>query len=324
MNRLSFSFRAFIALASFVLLLPVIPVRALSVNPAIQDIVLDPGKVETRTITVENDETVTQTYVISIQKFIPKGELGQQEFLDARDTSGLPEWMYVDKPEITLAPGQSGTIQVAVRPPADAQPGGHYAALFLSRKQSSQEQVAMLPRLGILFFVQMNGALTEKLSLQKFETDFVGTYGHLPVGFRTTILNEGNVHVVPNGEIRVKNMFGATVALVPVNPETARVMPGSNRIVASSWSKGKPMPSTGFVQGLMQELMHFGIGSYTATLTMEGRGFTQPVERSVSFVVWPWRTTVALGAFVILLVALFFAFKKLAIASATAKTKSKE
>lgn len=324
MNRLSFSFRILAALSSLALLLPMMPARALSVNPAIQDVALDPGKVETRTITIENDEAVAQTYVISIQKFIPKGELGQQEFLDARDVSGLPEWMYVDKPEITLAPGQSGTIQVAIRPPADAQPGGHYAALFLARKQSSQEQVAMLPRLGILFFVQINGALTEKLSLQGFQTDSVGAYGYLPVGFRTTILNEGNVHMIPDGNIRIKNMFGATVASIPMNPESARVMPGSSRVVASSWSKGKSMPVTGFVQGLMQELMHFGVGSYTATLEVGGRGFAQPVESTVSFSVWPWRTAVTLGAFVVLLVALFFAFKKLAIASATAKTKPKE
>ncbi len=295
---------------------------ALSVNPAIQDVTIDPGKVETRTISIENDEDVAQTYVIAIQKFIPKGELGQQEFLDQRDTSGLPEWMYVDKPEVTLAPGQKGTIQVAIRVPADAPAGGHYAALFLARKQLAQEQVAMLPRLGILFFVQVNGALTEKLSLQSFQTDTDATYQHLPVGFRASILNEGNVHLMPTGSIRVKNMLGATVALIPVNAEATRVMPGSGRVLMASWTKGKPGNDSGFVQGLMQEVMHFGIGPYTATLHLEGRGFSQPVESTTSFMVWPWRTAVSLVVLIGLLVALFFAFKKMAIASATAKSKS--
>lgn len=298
--------------------------HALSVHPAIHDVILDPGKVETRTLSVENDENATQTYVISIQKFIPKGEYGQQEFLDPRDTSGLPEWMFVDKPEITLAPGQKGTIQVAIRPPADAPSGGHYAALFLSRKQSAQEQVAMLPRLGILFFVQINGALTERLALQRFETDSTAVYDHLPVGFRTSIANEGTVHLVPSGSIRVKNMFGATVALIPVNPESSRVMPGSSRVLLASWSKGKTVPVTGFIQGLMQELMHFGVGPYTATLELEGRGFSQPVESVARFTVWPWRTAVAIVVFLAALVALFITFKKLAIASATANSKSKE
>ncbi|MCK9361861.1 hypothetical protein M0Q28_06605 [Patescibacteria group bacterium] len=295
---------------------------ALSVNPAIHDVTIDPGKVETRTITIENDEAIPQTYVVGIQKFIPKGELGQQEFLDPTDTEGLPEWMYVDKPEVTLAPGTQGTIQVAIRVPTNAPAGGYYAALFLSRKQLAQEQVAMLPRLGILFFVQVNGALTEKLSVRSFQTDADVTYEHLPVGFRTSIVNEGNVHLVPSGTIRIKNMLGATVASIPANAESSRVMPGSERVVSTSWSKGKLVEGSGFISGLMQELMHFGIGRYSATVRMEGRGFSQPVESTTHFMVWPWRTAVAFVVLVSLLVALFFAFKKLAIASATAKSTS--
>jgi hypothetical protein len=295
--------------------------HALSVNPAIQDVTIDPGKVETRTIAVENDEAATQTYVVTIQKFIPKGEFGQQEFLDARDTSGLPEWMYVDKPEITLMPGQKGTIQVAIRAPADASAGGHYAALFLSRKQLAQEQVAMLPRLGILFFVQVNGALTEKLSLQSFQTDLSGTYEYLPVGFRASILNEGDVHLMPTGSIRVKNILGATVALIPVNAESARVLPGTSRVLSASWTKGETTSGTGFFHGLIQELTHFGIGRYTATLQLEGRGFGQRVESATSFMVWPWRTATSLVVMIGLLIVSFFIFKKLAIASATAKPK---
>ncbi len=280
--------------------------HALSVNPAIQDVTVDPGKVETRIISIENDEAVAQTYVVAIQKFLPKGEMGQQEFLDARDTSGLPEWMYVDKPEVTLQPGQKGTLQVAIRVPADAKAGGYYAALFLSRKQLAQEQVAMLPRLGILFFVQVNGALTEKMSLQGFQTDSDATYERLPVGFRATIVNEGNVHLVPSGSIRVKNMFGATVATIPFNADSGRVMPGSSRVLSASW--GKENATSGFE-----------FGPYTATLQIEGRGFSQRIESTARFTVFSWRSAVSLVAILGFLVILFFVFKKLVIRSATAK-----
>lgn len=279
--------------------------HALSVNPAILDVTVDPGTVETRIINIENDEAVAQTYVVAIQKFIPKGETGQQEFLDARDTSGLPEWMYVDKPEITLAPGQKGTMQVAIRVPADAKAGGYYAALFLSRKQLAQEQVAMLPRLGILFFVQVNGALMEKLSLQSFQTDSDKTYDNLPIGFRASILNEGNVHLTPSGSIRIKNMFGATVALIPFNADSARVMPGSERVFTTAWGKGQTP---------------FAMGPYTATLQLDGRGFSQGVERVVHFTVIPWRSIVNFVVLLGLLMIAFFVFRKIAIVSATAKS----
>lgn len=308
--------------AALGIVLPTLSAHALSVNPAVQDVVIAPGAVETRTITIENDESITQTYVVTIQKFIPKGEYGQQEFLEPSDTSGLPEWMFVDKPEVTLAPGRSTTLQVALRVPEQAQSGGHYAALFLSRKQSTDEQVAMLPRLGILFFVHVQGSVTERLNVSDFSVDASGPYDHLPVGFRTVVTNEGNVHLVPDGMITVRNVFGSTVAKIRLNPDQVRILPGSQRVLSAVWTKGAARSDEGFWNGLTQELSNFAIGPYVATLELDGRVSSQPIERMVSFSVWPWRTGLALLALFAALIFLFVAFKKFVIASATSKIKT--
>ncbi|MEK7473986.1 MAG: hypothetical protein AAB668_04715 [Patescibacteria group bacterium] len=304
-----------------ILMMPM-PTSALSVNPAIHDVEIDPGRTQVLNITLENDEAVTQTYLIGIQKFIPQGEFGQQQFLDPSDTSGLPEWMFVERPEVTLEPGRSATLPVSIRVPGDAKSGGYYAALFLSQKQSSGEQVAMLPRIGILFFVRVNGPVIEKLSLNDFALDADGSYEYLPVGFRMRLTNEGNVHLVPEGTINVKNMFGSTVAKIRVNPDGAKILPDSNRVFLSAWSKGAVSSGSGYWHGLLQELSHFAVGPYTATLELSGRGFATPVDSVVTFSVWPWRTGVALLGLALGLVILFFVFKKLAIMSATAKSES--
>lgn len=316
-----FTLRKFAACFFFVGLFLVAPsAHALSVNPAIHDIEIDPGRTEVRNITLRNDETTSETYLITIQKFIPRGEFGQQEFLDPADTSGLPEWMFVDRPEITLAPGQSVNVPVSLRVPADAKSGGYYAALFLSRKQAIDEQVAMLPRIGILFFVRVNGPVIEKIALNDFATDANEAYEHLPVGFRVALTNEGNVHLVPEGQIVVKNVFGSTVAKLNINAESAKILPGSQRVLLSAWSKGRPFEGSGYWHGLQQELTHFAIGPYEASLTLSGSGVQEPIESVVSFSVWPWRTGVAMLGVAAALVLLFFVFKKLAIASATAKS----
>ncbi len=293
---------------------------ALSVNPAIHDVEIDPGQTKISNITLRNDEGGTETYLVTIQKFIPKGEFGQQEFLDPNNTSGLPEWMFGERPEFTLAPGESIQVPGSIRVPSDAQSGGYYAALFLSRKQAVNEQVAMLPRIGILFFVRVNGPVIEKIALTDFAVDGAGSYEHLPVGFRVALTNEGNVHLAPEGSITVKNGLGSTVEKIRLNADSSKILPSSERVLLAAWSKGSASSGSGYWHGLMQELSHFAIGSYTATLELSGRGFASPVESEVTFSVWPWRTGVAILGLVFTLIILFFVFKKLAIASATAKS----
>lgn len=294
-------------------------VSALSVHPAIHDVEIDPGATETRSIQVENDGSVTETYVLTIQKFIPRGTLGQQEFLDPADTIGLPEWMFVDRPEFTLAPGQTATLPVTIRIPANAPSGGYYAALFFSRKQTSDEPLAMLPRLGILFFVRVTGPAVERLSLVDFATDVDTRYEHLPIGFRVLLANEGNVHLVPQGVVTVKNMFGSTVARLRVNPEASKILPSSERAFTLAWTKGAMSDGEGFWQGLMREWSQFAIGRYRATLALEGAGFDMTVEETIEFSVWPWRTGVALVGGLIALILFYFVFKRVVLARATSK-----
>ena len=109
---------------------------------------------------------------------------------------------------------------------------------------------------------------------------------------------------VPSGSIRIKNLFGATVASIPFNVDSARVMPGSERVFNAAWSKDQTA---------------FAFGPYTATLQLEGRGFGQRVERTAYFTVFSWRSIAGLAAMIGLLVIAFFVFRKIVIASATAK-----
>ncbi len=305
------------------ILLPTGKALALSVNPAIEDLSVNPGKTEVRTIAITNDEQTEQTYAVTLQKFIPKGELGQQEFLPLADTRGVLEWMFVDKPELTLRPGQSGSLHVALRVPEGTKAGGYYAALFLSRRQTAGEKLAVLPRLGILFFVRVNGAVEERLRIGDVSLDGPGNYEYLPVGFRISVVNEGNVHMIPQGTVRITNVFGSTVAKLQANPDASRVLPASTRLFSTAWRKGGVIPGGGFFIGLRNELMNFAIGPYEASVSFTDPAFSDLTERTVKFSVWPWRALVSLAALLVFLSVGFVLLKKLIIKNATAKTDSR-
>lgn len=278
------------------------PVLALSVSPAIVDVSVDPGKTETQSLTITNDERTSQTYFVTIQKFLPKGERGQQEFLPPSDTEGLPEWMYVDKAEVTLEPGQSTRLQVAIRVPSDARAGGHYAALFLTKRQPTGEQVAMLPRLGILFFVHVSGQMVEKLRVVDVSLDQVGLYSGLPVGFRVTIQNEGMTDETPKANVTIKNVFGMTSASFETSLD--RVLPSSRRTSLIIWGDG------------------FALGPYTATISFSGKGFDGTVERTLTFSVWPWSLLMIGPGVLFALIVGFFILKKIIIKNATAAPRT--
>jgi hypothetical protein len=301
------------------LFLPLIPAQALTVQPATVEIQVDPGKGDVKNLKLTNDAGITETYVVTIQKFVPSGVSGQQEFLPLSDTKGLPEWMYVDKPSMTLRPGESSNLQVSLRVPPSVAPGGYYAALFLSKVPAPGEPMAMLPRVGVLFFVRVNGDVQEHLTLDSVSVD-KASYDFLPVGFRVSITNDGMVHETPVGTVTIKNFLGQEVATFPANPDApdaGRVLPASTRIYQSAWTKGDTHPVTGYFDGLQQELANFAIGPYVATVTFSGSGFSSEVAQQVRFSVWPWRTLLAAGILLIVLICLFLGVKKLIIKRAT-------
>lgn len=305
-----FLFRARIALVSLVsiLLLGAHIAVAFTVSPAIQELTLRPGESGEVSVKIANDQNRPRAYVFSIQKFIPKGELGQQEFLPQSDTSGLPEWMYLDRSVLQLDANASAVLPVRVTVPADAKAGGYYAALFISEQvdvtAGANEAVAVLPRTGVLFLVTVTGDLVQDFDITSFAVSPQNT-NRLPVSFKASVENAGNVHVIPTGEIRIRNMFGQTVSKHEVNASEARILPSSTREFQAVWSKADDADSpAGFFSELKKEWMNFAIGRYDATISLHGNGVEK--TRSAAFYVWPWRLMTLIGS-AIVLAAVFFA-----------------
>ena len=265
--------------------------RAISVSPAIVDVSVDMGQRKEFSVLVTNEEAKTLTYALSIQKFIPQGDSGRAQFLPPQDTSGLPDWLFLDAPTITLRSGESKRVSVSLRVPDDASSGGHYAAIFFTQTNLDTtlgQAVSAIPRIGVLVFTTVNGTMIERLVLNQARVEQVsGSY--LPVRFVVDIENQGNIHVQPAIRIDVTNVFGQAVATIDGNDTRGRILPGSKRLFTSNWTKETIQSDGSFWSELKREWRNGAIGWYQAKIQVSSR-VGAAGEVMVSFQVWPWRS----------------------------------
>ncbi|MEO5927689.1 MAG: hypothetical protein ABIO72_03125 [Patescibacteria group bacterium] len=291
--------------------------RAFTVSPVLVDIVVDPGKIGSGKIEVTNTDNVRHTYVVSIQKFVAKGEDGQQDFLPESDTTGIADWIVPEARSVSLDPGQHSSFSYTVNVPQNAEPGGHYAALFFSDIPVNAEgtRVGVGAKVGVLFLLRVPGNITETARIEGFRST-ADRLSHLPAYFELRIRNVGNVHVHPEGNVTIRNMFGSVVAKIPVNPREASVLPNSVRRLEPAWANTFKEASSGLFTELHNEWRNFGIGRYTAEVQATYGGQGAMLTSTTTFWVIPWQLLIAILLGCILLAILRTGYNRLVLRSA--------
>lgn len=249
---------------------------------------LAPGEEVIKNLMITNRAGNTLSFKIGKEDFIgSKDPEKVTVFLgEERGRFSLKDWLQPDIEEFSLEHGQRMNIGVKISIPEDAEPGGYYAAIFAASQPSPEERgkVKIISRVGSLFFVKVKGQVKEEGVLEKFKADKF-YYQKGPIKFELLSQNTGNVHLVPYGLIEIKNILGKKIAEIRLDPWF--VMPDSSRFRKVSWNK---------------ELL---LGFYTATAKIN-RGYQDIVdEKSVRFLVAPWKTLLA-GLFGLILIILLF------------------
>ncbi len=299
-------------------------VRAITISPILFDYTLDPGASQQGSIRVINDTSQRQTYYLLVQNFVAVGEEGRQEYLPEEDTSDLVSWINLDQKSLTLDAGQSGDFKWMIKLPNDAEPGGHYATVFFSTMPTAQKDasVGLGSKTGVLFLVNVNGEIQETAKIDSFTVlSRHGFFNRLPVDFELRVKNQGNVHIKPNGNIVIKNIFGNKMASIQANPNISRVLPNSIRRIYSFWGSKETDKPKSFINELMAEWKEFGLGRYSAEAEIFYGNRGQKMSAGAIFWVFPWRLFVVAFALLLLLAVLFKSYNKLIIRSALSKSK---
>ncbi len=265
-------------------------------EPAKNEVILEPGQSSQEKISVINRMSKPVTFQIQVEDIVGSDNMFEQVKLlgDEKGPYSLKDFIVPEITEFTLEPGEKITIPVSVNLPQDSEPRGYYGALIVSSKGEANDETIgtgaegttrIVTRLGSIFLVRINGDLLESSYISDFKT--IGPerkiYSNHPKGFEVAVKNEGNVHLVHYGEIKIKNILGKTVKNLPINAFFS--LPDATRYREIEWQNS------------------FAFGFYNAEVSLyQGfEGESSFLTDKISFFVLPWKFIAILLAVVVLL-----------------------
>jgi hypothetical protein len=168
----------------------VVSVSALTISPVKLELEADPGQTIGGVFELHNEEGNARTLYVSYENFEPSGDLGTPRFV-GRD-SGLATWMTAT-PELVIEPDKRVSVPYTITVPADAKPGGYFAAIFYGGQNPNAVEggeVAIGGKLGLLVLLRVRGDITEEGGINTFGTkDGSRFFTSLPISFGTQMTN---------------------------------------------------------------------------------------------------------------------------------------
>lgn len=205
----------------------------------------------------------------------------------------LASWMILSPAVNQIEPGKATTINVIIDVPADALPGGHYAMITHQPTfgTDGQQDVIGLPasasflnqRVGTLVYVTVDGLINEAAFIRNLTFPKFTEYGPVPFSFQVD--NRSDIHIRPQLNVDIYNLFGRKVETIPI--ETRNIFPFIARDFAGQWDRV------------------WGFGPYTAKVVMSYGNQGQIAMAQTTF--WLLPITLLLALLLVLLVLLVIA-----------------
>lgn len=276
----------------------------IQVSAPIYNFDIGPGSNAQDIIKIRNVGNTTQTFYPEVLDFKPAGETGTPAFIKQKEsesyTFSLASWITVETQGIALKPNESAALGFTIRVPKDAEAGGHYAGILFGTTppKTTGTAVEISNKVGSLILVRVSGKANELASVKEFSTS-KNFYDKPPVDFLVRIENKGNIHVAPQGNVEIKDIFGRSVATLPVNKTAGNVLPDSIRRFDKTSDDLSWNPD-----GLT-------IGRYTATLQLNYGSPAKQLNAQVTFWVVPWlQVAILLSVLIVLIILIIFLIKK--------------
>src|SRR3989338_1288867 len=143
--------------------------RALTVSPPKIELTGDPGKTISGSFLLINEQEETKKFYTTFENFEAQGETGTPKFTAA--VSGLGSWISAAS-TVTLKSGEQKEIPFTIAIPTNAEPGGHFAGIFLGTSPPELEgggQVSVGAKVGVLILLRVSGAMKEGVNLLAFK-----------------------------------------------------------------------------------------------------------------------------------------------------------
>lgn len=238
--------------------------KAFSIFPARYTFVVDSGKTAVASVQIYNDEDQPIQVTAEVDAFALDSDTGHTQF---GQSDPAKSWIQASVSSLTLSPEQKQTVDFTIAVPPETPAGSHYLGLFLKQK-SAAGQVGLGKRIGTLLFLHVGGEVSEKLQIQDFS--FEKERGNR--NFHIQLQNNGSIHLMPGGNVRLFNFWGAQISGIPVNQNQRKVLPNAD------WRETLTLKNLGISS----------IGKIRADLTVEYGLTGQIVQSTIYFWYFPW------------------------------------
>jgi len=269
---------------------------SLSITPPLFQLTIGPGEFWASTLKVVNTNPYDLTLYASVMNFKAEGEEGTGRFTPViKDdpeiaAHSLAHWIDITTEAIFIPQEKSVDVPFSVRIPKDASPGGHYAAILVGTQPLADDTKGAVVRVSSfvssLLFVRIQGDVIEEGRIREFSTDST-FYQKSDVDFILRFENTGNVHLQPQGEIVIYNMWGKERGKIAINQKSnfGNVLPQSIRKFVFEWRGEENL---------------FEAGRYKAIVALTyGKEARQNVSRTIYFWIVPLGPTFGiLGGFI--------------------------
>ena len=226
---------------------------SLTIAPPLIQINLQPGETWNSSISVVNNNAYDLMVYAEPVLFEPGGESGRPVFISlphggereeqgtSTSTGTLADWIVVPEQSVEIKREQTYQLPVTITVPEDAPPGGHYAAILIGNRAPEGTKVedgtvSVTSSISVLIFLSVSGDVVENGRIRDFATE-KSVYENPEAHFSLRFENQGNVHLLPQGNIVIYNMFGKVRGTIPVNHQKdyGNVLPNSIRKFDFTW-----------------------------------------------------------------------------------------
>lgn len=300
-----------VAVAIWLIFYTSAPARAeeklsLTITPPLFQLAIGPGEVWQSSLKVVNTNPYDLTVYASLMDFEAQGEDGQGRFIPILEknsfslppTASLASWIKISNEPIVVPTEKSMDIPFSVSVPSDAQPGGHYAAILIGTAPlagaPSGSVIKISSAVSSLFFARVKGDILEEGNIREFFTKKI-FYQQPDVEFVLRFENSGNVHLLPQGEIVIYDMWGKEKGRIPINQNSdsfGNVLPRSVRKFNFLWQRDESI---------------WEAGRYTAVATLSfGQNERQNISYTTSFWFVPLKPVLLIFGILVLIVLFTF------------------
>jgi hypothetical protein len=214
----------------------------IQISPLSYNFEINPGGTLDAKIILKNLNPDDLNYVAEVEGFTQTSDEGAPSFtsdIDPNTVTSIKSWFTfgVDG-KGTILPGMEKEIAFTVTVPKDAEPGGHYAAVFGRQVKDlavGSNEVGVTSRVGTLVLISVPGKVTNGAEIIEFIAPKYVWSG--PMSFSMKVKNTGSVHYDAIGSFLVEPLLSKAS-----NFELAKhtILPGGTRNFQKNWPSKYP------------------------------------------------------------------------------------